>query len=281
MKIYEYARERKIKSRDVVRKLHEMGFDYIKNHLSLVPEKVIEELDAIDFKSIHKQKPIKKIAVVSMECAPFVNQGLGELVKNKITQNELNGHEQIIILPKHQINEELTQLMPLSISIYHKNRSGYIYQLKQKNITYYFVDSEDYFNREKLYGYYDDAERYAFLEKAALKLMDALNIEFDIINIHDWSMGLFPLLFKESLQDKYPKTKLQFSVYGCTYQGIYGREVLTDVFELDNKHYPTCEYAMSVNFLKTGLVTADQLDINKVAFMDLKKSYLKTFIYDN
>ena len=36
-------------------------------------------------------------------------------------------------------------------------------------LLYYFVDNEQYFNRDHLYGYFDDGERFAFFNQAVLE----------------------------------------------------------------------------------------------------------------
>jgi len=285
VKIFEYAKNRNVKSKEVVNKLHDLGFKHIKNHLSLVPEKVIEQLDAVDFEKKVKEKKhdSKTIAYISMECAPFASIGLGDMVRHKVQYNSFNGNQNIVIMPKYNMDiKVLNAIMDINISINHQNKTGRVYHTNYDNASYYLIDSE-YFNRDQLYGYYDDAERFAFLTKASIEIIKKLDLNVDLINVHDWPLGLFPIIFENSLKDEFVNTKIEFSVYGATYQGIYGIEVLTDVFELDKKYYDDhiVEYANSVNFLKSGLVTADKVDINKVALNDLKNSYLKEFVYDN
>ncbi len=285
MKIYEYAKDRNIKSKDIVKKLHELGFAHIKNHLSLIPEKVITQLDAIDFSKAvkEKHKDTKSIAFISMECAPFISKGLGDMVRNKIQYSQLSGNQTIVIIPKYNMDIKISNyVMDVNVSVCHQNRTGKVYKTIYDNVDYYLVES-DYYCRNQLYGYPDDAERFAFLAKASIEIIKNIGVDFDTINVHDWPLGLFPILFTETLKSEFPDTKIEFSVYGSTYQGIYGVNVLTDVFEINQKYYDNhiVEYAMSVNFLKSGLITADMVDINKVALNDLKNSYLKEFVYDN
>ncbi|HEY8365453.1 MAG TPA: glycogen/starch synthase [Haloplasmataceae bacterium] len=283
MKIYEYARARNIKSRDVVKKLHGMGFTFIKNHLSLVPEKVIDKLDEIPFENRRQVKRIKTIVNITMECAPIMSLTIGEKIKNKLLTNRSKKHN-IIIMPKYQMDESaLEKVMDLEISIRDTIKTGKVYYTSYMDMDYFLVDNE-YFLRPNAYNYPDDAERFAFLSKAALGIIKSLNVNIDIINIHDWPLGLFPILFKESIKEDFPNTLIEFSVYSATYQGIYDIDVLTNVFELDEKYYyenRLVEYANSVNFLKAGLVTSDKIDVSQNVLFDLKNSYLKAFVYDN
>ncbi len=281
MKIYEYAKKRNIKSRVIVKKLHDLGYIHVKNHLSLVPIKIIDELDSMSFEKGNAAKPKVKVCFISMECAPFSSSGLGDMVYNKVLQGKLNGNDNIVIIPKYHFDDMILEpVMDIEISIRHRQKAGKVYKTIYENTPFYLVDS-DYFKREMMYGYVDDAERFAFLAKASIILLQKLNIAFDIINIHDWPLGLYPLLYRDTIKGEYPNTIVEFSVYGATYQGIYDVGVLIDVFNLDKKYFDDVEYAKSVNFLKAGLVTADRIDINKVALDDLKNSYLREFVYDN
>ena len=44
-------------------------------------------------------------------------------------------------------------------------------KLHWQGIDVYFIDNEEYFRRDGLYGYGDDAERFAYFSKAAFKLV--------------------------------------------------------------------------------------------------------------
>jgi len=283
--VHEYAKERNIKSKDVVKKLHQLGYTTVKNHLSLIPERIIDDLDRVQFPPAKQiiPKQNKQICMISLECSPFISNGLGDMVKNRIEYGQIHGNHIKVILPKFKMNSEhLVYIKDVTVSVSHQTRVGKVYQYEENNIEYYFIENDYYFNRDNLYGFYDDAERFAFLIKASIELISSFNINFNTINIHDWPLGLFPILYKEKFVEKY-NSVIEFSIYGSTYQGIYGLDVLTEVFGIDRKYFDdkTAEYANSVNLLKAGIVTANKVDINKVALNDLKSSYLKQYIYDN
>lgn len=267
MKIYEYARKRNISSRDIVKKLHELGFTHIKNHLSLVPLKVIEKLDEIDFT---QKKTSKTIVFISFECAPFSKSKISEYVSNKIKMSKDN--KNIIILPRNNIDIELELMFESEILIDELKINGKVYKTKYKNDDYYLIEKDIYLDNESY--------KLSFYNQMALKIIQFINCEIDIINIHDWKFGLFPLMFKE-IKHIFPQTIIEFSLYGATYRGIYSLDVLTDVFNIDRKFIDLAEYAGSINLLKAGIVSADKIDVTKEVLDELKASYLKEFVYDN
>ena len=261
MKIYEYARKRNIKSKDVVKRLHELGFNHLKNHLSLVPGKVIDKLDKTPFPV--RDKALQSIVYLALECQPFINDKIGDKVSAKLTKSKRV--KNTIILPKFNITDTILEKVAEDI-----------YKTTYKLNDYYFLASPD-FERPKLLGYADDHKRIAFYMKKALKVIEQL--EVDIINIHDWPLGLFPLFYRQ--YSKLNNAKIEFSIYDPTYSGIYALNDYTDVFKLDNSTIDLATYAKSINLLKAGLVTADTFDISKTVIAELKQSYLKAFIYDN
>lgn len=266
MKIYEYAKKRNIKSRDVVKVLHQLGYKHVKNHLSLIPLKIIDKLDEIEFA---QKKQSKTIVFISFLCAPFTNCEISKKVRNKI--NQCKGNNNIIIIPHNNMDIKLDEVIATEVIVNNKNIKGKVYYTKYRNDDYYLVKGENV-NKE--------VYQIAFFNKMALTIIKYLNIDIDIINIHHWQLGLFPLMFKE-LEKDYPKIKIEFSVYKPTYSGLYDKEIITNYFDIDEKEYPITEYAGSVNMLKAGLVSADKFDIKKDVLQELKASYLKEFIYDN
>lgn len=284
MKVYEYARIRGVKSRDVVRKLKEMGYRTVKNHLSLVPEKIIPELDTMEITSVKKVKPYPLFTViVALECAPFKSEKIGDLVYQKLKISSLDGNQAFVIMPRFFLDIEVLEYQyDINVKANHEDYLVKVYKTKYQDNVFYFIDTP-LFERDLIYGYVDDPLRFAVFTKASIEVIKRLSVTIDLINIHDWPLGLLPLVFHEEYQEE-RKPLLEFTVYEPTYQGIYGIEVLTDVYGLDSKYFyenHLAEYAYSVNFLKTGLVTCDRLDVDKQALEELRSSYLRKFIYDN
>lgn len=52
------------------------------------------------------------------------------------------------------------------------------------------------FKRDNFYGYFDDAERFAFFSKAAIDVMIFIDEIPDIIHVHDWQAGMLPIYLR-------------------------------------------------------------------------------------
>lgn len=134
-----------------------------------------------------------------------------------------------------------------------------IFSLDYNGVKYYFIDNEYYFKRDALYGYYDDAERYAFFSRAVLDLMEAMDFYPDVLHANDWQTALSVVVLKQErgLLPGYSGVRALYTIHNIDYQGIYGMGILGDVFGLDNSLSSIVEYNGDINLSKGAIVCAD------------------------
>jgi starch synthase len=132
-------------------------------------------------------------------------------------------------------------------------------------VTVSFVEADDYFGRDHLYGgpygdYGDNAERFAFFSRAVLALAARLEPAPDVIHCHDWQAALVPVLARAFPDPRLAATRTMFSIHNLGYQGIFPSSVWP-LLDLDWSYFTprTLEFYGQVNFLKGGLVFADAL----------------------
>ncbi|MEW6025861.1 MAG: glycogen synthase GlgA [Planctomycetota bacterium] len=145
--------------------------------------------------------------------------------------------------------------------------SGTIWKSKIGNADVYFIQRDEYFQRDYLYGtaegdYKDNAARFIFFSRAVLEAIKTLGIKCDIIHCHDWQSALIPVYLK-TLYKKEPcfkNTKTLLTVHNLAYQGLFWHwdmKLIGLGWEYFN--YKQLEFYGQVNFLKGGLVFADML----------------------
>ncbi|MDR1409943.1 MAG: glycogen synthase, partial [Oscillospiraceae bacterium] len=126
-------------------------------------------------------------------------------------------------------------------------------------VIYYLIDNEYYFKRSGAYGYYDDAERFAFLSRAALEILPHVGYKPDIIHANDWQTALTPVYYTCLYANTpgYEDIKTVFTLHNMQYQGEYGKELLAEVVGVDPKDAKLIEFGANVNLLKGGIECAD------------------------
>ncbi len=140
--------------------------------------------------------------------------------------------------------------------------------MTEDDLTVYFIDREDLYDRPNLYGnslgdYYDNLERFAVFSHAALLLTKRLAFKPDVIHCHDWQSGLVPALLKGPF-GKDPllaDTPSVFTIHNIGYQGIFPKEKLplTGLLPSETFHPEGLEYWGNISILKAGIVYADAI----------------------
>lgn len=182
-----------------------------------------------------------KVLFVTSEANPFVKTGgLGD-VMGALPQSLQNlGVDARVVLPKHKnIKSDYVKNLEFvkwfMVPVGWRNQYCGIFKYEYKSVTYYFIDNEYYFNRDGLYGYDDDAERFAFFDRAVLCFLKEIDWQPDIINCNDWQTGMIPVLHKlEYSKDTfYSNIKTAFSIHNLLFKGIFSADILPNYFGYD------------------------------------------------
>jgi starch synthase len=210
-----------------------------------------------------------KVLFAASEAVPFIKTGgladvIGSLPK-ELTQQGLDVR---VILPKYGgIPAKYRNAMTTAVThdIYVGWRKQYIgiEVLEQDGVTFYFVDNEYYFNRPGIYGYGDEAERFAFFCKGVIETLPLLDFQPDVIHCHDWQAGMIPVLLKAHYQHLpfYSEIKTLTTVHNLKYQGVFSQSLFKELFGLSDDHYTgtALELHGGASFLKGGLLYSDRL----------------------
>lgn len=209
----------------------------------------------------------EKILFVAAEAVPFIKTGgladvVGSLPKELVRQ----GIETRIILPKYSDiaaprREQITCLKRLEIPLGWRRLYCGIETAAVDGLTYYFIDNEYYFKRPGLYGFADDAERFAYFCRAVLEALPHLDFAADILHCHDWHTAMLPVLLRAHYSGPvYDRLRTVLSIHNIEYQGVFDKIVLGDLLDLSEEDYFTDDklaYYDKINYLKGGILFAD------------------------
>ncbi|ACB84155.1 glycogen synthase GlgA [Natranaerobius thermophilus] len=213
-----------------------------------------------------------KVLVATAEASPFAKRGglgdvLGALPIAIKKQSEIDIR---VVLPGYsaipsQFKSEFQPIDSIIIPLGWRAQKSRVSSYNFRNVTFYFIENDYYFNREDIYGYFDEAEQFGFFSKAILDIMPLLDFYPDIIHLNDWHTAMVsPLLkYKYAHKTNYNQMKTILTIHNLKYQGIFTPHVLEDFFDLhDHKlqHDPEyLEYHGQISFLKGGLIFSDAI----------------------
>ncbi len=127
-------------------------------------------------------------------------------------------------------------------------------------MTYYFIDNEHYFKRGRIYGHFDDCERYAFFSQCVMALPGRLDWAPDVLHANDWQTALLPiyLLERRFHVAQFAQTASVFTIHNIEYQGRFGKNVLSDVLGLNDSYFNgnMLEYYGDINLMKGAIMAS-------------------------
>jgi starch synthase len=208
-----------------------------------------------------------KVLYASSEALPFaMSGGLADVAGAlpKALRKRFIGCR--VVMPLYSsISEELRSKMTFVCSItvpvaWRRQYCG-VFEAHMDGVIYYLIDNQYYFNREGMYGHYDDAERFAFFSRAVLEIIPHIGFTPDIIHCNDWQTALIPVYLDTfyKYDDLYKNMKTVFTIHNIQYQGKYGKELIGDVLGIPYERESIIEYDDCVNFMKGAIQCSNKI----------------------
>ena len=204
-----------------------------------------------------------KILFSATEAYPFIRTGgLRDVIGALSKELSKLGEDVRVIIPKYKgikedLKNKINYIKQIFVDVGWRHQYCGIEELKVNNVQFYFIDNEYYFNRDNLYGYYDDAERFAFYDRAVLEILKAINWYPDIIHCNDWQCGMIPVLYKLEYRnkDEYPDIKFIYSIHNLLFQGNFGKEILGELFGYDLQQFNNggLSFNDGISYMKGGI----------------------------
>lgn len=237
-----------------------------------------------------------KILIVASEVVPFAKTGgLADVTGALPKAIKKSGHDVRVVLPKYKcISDEKFNIQDTGkgviIDIALVKHTGIIKEsvIPGTDIPVYFIDNNEFFNREELYRtpygeYRDNPERFIFFSRAVIEMLNEINFIPDVIHCNDWHTGLIPVylktIYKNTNNGIYDNIATVYTIHNISYQGYADKEKLShaalpwDLFTMEK-----LEFYGGINFMKGGIVFSDI--INTVSSNYKKETETPEFGYN-
>lgn len=221
------------------------------------------------------------ILYVTSEAVPFIKTGgLADVAGSLPKELKKQGEDVRVVLPLYsaideKYREKMKKIDEFYVDIAWMHRYCGVFELKLDGVIFYFIDNEQYFKREKIYGEFDDAERFIFFSKASVLIPKRIGFKPDVIHSNDWHSGLVSVYLNDfKIGDGfYADTKTLFTIHNLKYQGLFGKEVFSMTGlpgHLMNAN--DLEYRNAISFMKGGIV-------HSTKFNTVSKTYAEEIRY--
>ncbi len=209
-------------------------------------------------------EPIR-VLFLTAEAAPFAKTGgLGDIGGSLPKALHALGYDVRVIMPAYRNIEAGfpdVESMPLQLDV--STGSGIVQagafesKLPGSDVPVYFIAQQSLFNRDNIYGYWDDAYRFAFFSKAAFALTESIDWRPDLLHAHDWhaAPAVTWLATAGQAHPRYHGVGSVFTIHNLAHQGRTNWNVF-DYLQIYT-HSLTEEAYNEVNFMARGIYHAN------------------------
>lgn len=213
---------------------------------------------------------IKKVLFVASEGLPYIKTGgLADVVGSLPAALSNKGLELSVVMPlypaiirEYMHDFKFERSVKIDVAMFHTEFR--VFSDVRDKVKYYFIENQKYFEREGLYGYYDDGERFSFFQHAVYQMLIDSEDYPDLIHSHDWHAGMMAALAKIYYADnkKIAKIKHVFTVHNIAFQGNFSHEMLESCLGISNDYFydGSLRFNGGISFLKSALVFSDKIN---------------------
>lgn len=217
-----------------------------------------------------------EILHVSAECYPVAKAGgLGDVVGALPKYLTEAGHIAKVVMPMYRTKF----LYANQWDVVHKGRTNLgnwwfeftvIKETTNKlGFDLYLVDINGLLDREKVYGYTDDTERFTAFQIAVLDWVNAWQDAPDVIHVHDHHTALIPFMLKYCYKyQSISNVRTVLTIHNAQYQGWMGWDQGIFIPPYDTWRWGLLEWNKTINPLASGIKCADKVTTVSPSYLD-------------
>lgn len=211
---------------------------------------------------------MKQILILGAEALPFAaTGGLGDVLGSLPAALCREGGVDVrVMLPLYRAvgaayRAEMREVAEVPVTLAWRHTHCVVYALSRDGVTYYFLDAPRYFDRDGLYGHFDDGERFAFFCIAALTALPHLDFIPDVLHANDWQAALAVIYLRTYFAGwaAYRRIRTLFTIHNIEYQGKLPHAILGDVLGLEPTVLPMLDFDGCINLMKGAILYADRV----------------------
>jgi starch synthase len=178
-----------------------------------------------------RQRQPLKILLVAAEVAPFAKVGgLADVAGALPKALKAMGHDVRVVMPRYgSIDVEkhgLRRIVSnLGVPLAHQPVNADVLEGRiGADVPIYFIENQQFFGRDGMYGFWDDDARFIYFSRAALEMLRPLDFQPDVIHVNDWHTAVIPnMLARLYASDPfYAEIATVLTIHNLAFQGVFG-----------------------------------------------------------
>lgn len=217
-----------------------------------------------------------EIIHVSAECYPVAKVGgLGDVVGALPKYQCKAGHNAKVVMPMYRTKFLYNNDWVIDYKGY-TNMGNYFFNytvIKEKTnklgFDLYLIDIYGLLDREKIYGYDDDVDRFVAFQIAVTHWINQWQNLPDVVHCHDYHAALIPFMFKNTLAfRRLTMVPTILTIHNAQYQGWFGWNRSNLLPEWDAWKWGDLDWNNTINPLASGIKCAWKVTTVSQSYMD-------------
>jgi starch synthase len=217
-----------------------------------------------------------EIIHVSAECYPVAKAGgLGDVVGALPKYQNKLGHTAKVVMPMYRTkflyDNEWELVHESGSNIGHTWFRYSVIKEKTNKLGFdlYLVDINGFLDREKVYGYDDDTQRFMAFQIAVVHWLNSWEHQPDVVHCHDHHTGLVPFMMKYCYGNYVLRNiRTVMTIHNGQYQGWLGWDKKHYIPDFDEWKTGLLEWGSSINPLASGVKCADVVTTVSPSYME-------------
>lgn len=218
-----------------------------------------------------------EIIHVSAECYPVAKAGgLGDVVGALPKYQNQLGHIAKVVMPMYRTKF----LFSHEFDVVHKGAFGmanywFEYTIikettNELGFDLYLVDINGLLDREKIYGYKDDSERFTAFNIAVVDWLSKWKHHPDIVHVHDHQAALIPFMMQHCNAYRYILSGIKtiLTIHNAQYQGWMGWDKSSYLPEWDIWKWGMLDWQNNINPLASGIKCAAKVNTVSPGYLE-------------
>ncbi len=201
-----------------------------------------------------------QVAFCTVEMTPLAKVGgLADVAGSLPKALRHRGIDVRVVMPRHRsVDLELLGARrvagPVSL---HRGCEATLWQAQVDGVPCYLIDCPPLFDREQVYGYPDDADRWLMFSDAILALLPRTGWQPDVLHVHDWHPAF---CFTRLVAAEHPLAEAAraYTIHNLSIHGGFGQEFVRN-YDLPDEAFPTDLPASPYSGMAQGILWADRI----------------------
>lgn len=218
-----------------------------------------------------------EILHISAETYPVAKAGgLGDVVGALPKYQNKLGHTARVVMPMYRTRFLSDNQWDVDFKGHQYLGSRYFDYtiIKERNnklgFDLYLVDIYGLLDRDRIYGYDDDTERFVAFQIAVTDWLNHWAYKPDIVHCHDHQAGLVPFMMKYCYDFNYSlaSVKTVLTIHNAQYQGWIGWDKSYYIPRYDSWKHGMLDWQNDINSLASGIKCADKVTTVSPSYLE-------------